>query len=265
MITLPADVLATDVSGGWDGQSVDNKTGYTNPNRETAMSWAEHQRIVCNSGSLLVSDIAILPAEVQTIFDNLKSAFSKSGSEFVVRVSKGIHQPTTNPHIQLYLQGTYKQLGVAYYKDTGEKFHLNLSAVDTAEKSDAFQWKGVQFSCLYEGMSYNWPLNAVITMKRPTIGRRNSVSAVDLQAFIRKGEEEKRAAESKAKKDIFDAAWAALITKYKPSNNAATKSFHNGDTVIHLKCSPRPFHIKYDAVAGVINKTNPTGTVLEPT
>ena len=263
MITLPTDVLAADVSGGWDGGSVDAHTGNLNPNKETAMSWAEHQRIVCNSGGLLVAEIAILHAEVQKIFDNLKSAFTASGSKYVVRVSKGIHQPFTNPHIQLYLQGTYREKGLTYYKESGKKFHLNLSAVDTAEKSDAFQWKGVQFSYMYDGMSYNWPLNAVITMKRPAIGRRNSVSAVDLQAFIRKGEEQKRAAEIQAKKEKFDTAWEALIAKYKPSNKVATKSFHNGDTVIHLKCNPRPFHIKYDPVTGVINKTNPTGGFIE--
>ena len=261
MIALPADVLATDASGGWEGQSMDSNTGNINPNKVTAMSWAEHQRIVCNSGGLLAGDIVILPDEVKKVFDNLKSAFTVTGSKFVVRVSKGIHQPTTNPHMQLYLQGTFKEKGLTYLKAGGKKFHLNLSAIDTAEKTDSFQWKGVQFSYMHDGMSYNWPVNAVITMKRPTIGRRNSVSAVDLQAFIKKGEEEKRAAEANAVQEKFDAAWKALAAKYKPSN-AATKNFYKGDTVMHLKCN-RPFHIKYDPVAGVINKTNPTGTVIE--
>jgi hypothetical protein len=117
---------------------------------------------------------------------------------------------------------------------------------------------------MYDGMSYHWPLNAVITLKRPTVGRRNSVSAVDLQAFIRKGEEDKRAAEMQVTKEKFDVAWEALIAKYKPSIKVATKSFHKGDTVMHLKCN-RPFHIKYDPIAGVINKTNPTGGFIEAT
>ena len=222
MITMPADVLATDVSGGWDGESEDTNTGRINPNNE-------------------------------------------QGSKYVVRVSKGIHQPTVNPHIQLYLQGTYRQQGQIFLKDHGKKFHLNLSAVDTAEKRDSFQWKGVQFSYKHNGMFYQWPLNAPITMKSMAVGRRNSVSSVDLQTYIGKVACDKLAAENQLKQEKFDAAWATLIEKYKPSNNKPTKNFHKGDTVIHLKANPRAFHIKYDPVTTLINKTNPSGGVIEAT
>jgi hypothetical protein len=263
MITMPADVLATDVSGGWDGESEDKNTGNVNPNKETGMSWAEHQRIVCAARNLLTTEIQLLPDEVKTVFDTLKSAFNEQGSKYVVRVSKGIHQPTVNPHIQLYLQGTYRQKGEVYLKDHGKMFHLNLSAVDTAEKSDSFQWKGVQFSYKHNGMSYQWPVNAVITKKSLAVGRRNSVSSVDLQAFINKLAHDKVVAENQLKQDKFDAAWATLIAKHKPSNNKPTKNFHKGDTVIHLKANPRAFHIKYDPDTALINKTNSTGGYLE--
>ena len=263
MITMPADVLATDVSGGWDGESEDTNTGRINPNKETGMSWAEHQRIVCAARSLLVTEIQLAPDAVKKVFESLKAAFNEQDSKYVVRVSKGIHQPTVNPHIQLYLQGTYRQQGQTFLQDHGKMFHLNLSAVDTAEKSDSFQWKGVQFSYKHNGMFYQWPVNAPITMKSMAVGRRNSVSSVDLQTYIRKLADDKVAAENQLKQDKFETAWANLIAKHKPSNNKPTKNFHKGDTVIHLKANPRPFHIKYDLVTGLINKTNSTGGYLE--
>ena len=261
---MPADVLATDVSGGWDGESEDSNTGKINPNKDTAMSWAEHQRIVCAARNLLATEIQMLPDEVKKIFDSLRSAFNDQKVSYVVRVSKGIHQPTVNPHIQLYLQGTFRQKGQTYLKDHGKKFHLNLSAVDTAEKSDAFQWTGVQFSYIHDGLTYNWPVNAVINKKSQALGRRNSVSSVDLQAFINKLAQDKVDAENKLKQGKFDTAWANLVAKYKPSNKEPTKNFHKGDTVIHLKASnARPFHIKYDPVTALINKTNATGGFIE--
>lgn len=263
MITVPADVLASGVSGGWDGESVDSNTGRLNPNKETSMTWAEHQRIVCAARSLLATDIQLVPDEVKKVFESLKSAYHKQPTEYYLKVSKGIHQPFDNPHLQLYLQGTFRQKGVTYLQDHGKKFHLNLSAVDAPEKEDAFQWQGVQFSYMYNNTSYQWPVNAPVTPKSRAVGRRNSVSAVDLQSYIRKLEEEKQAAENKARQDKFDAAWALLIAKHKPSNNKPTKNFHKGDTVIHLKAQPRPFHIKYDPGTGLISKTNATGGFVE--
>ena len=264
MITMPSDVLASDVSGGWQGQSVDRNTGKMNPNKETGMTWAEHQRIVCDSRLLLATDIQLAPEAVQKAFAKLRSAFTESPSKFRVKVSKGIHQPTVNPHIQLYVQGTFRQQGVTYLKDHGTKFHLNLSAVDTAEMSDSFQWKGVQFSYKHDNLSYQWPVNAPVTMKSRAVGRRNSVSSVDLQAFINKQKADAVEAENKLKQDKFEAAWALLIAKHKPSNNKPTKNFHKGDTVIHLKASPRAFHVKYDLTTGLINKTDSTGSrILE--
>lgn len=264
MITIPADILASDVSGGWEGESVDSNTGRLNPNKETGMSWAEHQRIVCAARSLLATDIQLVPDAVKMVFQSLKSAFHDQPTKYYLSVSKGIHQPFVNPHMQVYLQGTYKQQGQTYLQDHGKKFHLNLSAVDTAEKDDSFQWKGVQFSYVHEGLTYHWPVNAPVTVKSNAVGRRNSVSSVDLQAYVKKIEDDKRAAENQLKQDKFADAWDQLVAKYKPSNNKATKNFHKGDTVIHLKANPRAFHIQYDPGTGLINKTNASGIVTGP-
>lgn len=148
------------------------------------MDWAEHQRIVFAARGLLpVGDIpfTVKPNKAgREAFARLQSAYQETGSRSVLKVSKGIHQPTVNPHLQLRLETTFGKGAEA--QTAVNVFHLDVSAVDTPEMEDRFQWKGVQFSCVVGKNTYAWPENATsIIVKRE---RRNSVSSVDLNAHI---------------------------------------------------------------------------------
>jgi hypothetical protein len=182
MITMPEHVQSTGESGGWDGTSVDPNTNRVNPNKETAMDWAEHQRIVCSARGLLAGEIEISPSDVKKAFKELKSAYSDADSRSVVKVSKGIHQPSVNPHIQLRMVSTFRNGGVT--TESVKQFHLDLSAVDTPHLADAFQWTGVQFSYVHGNQTYKWPPNATPIIRKRE--RRNSVSSVDLNAHIQR-------------------------------------------------------------------------------
>jgi hypothetical protein len=195
MITLPEDVLSTDASGGWDGVSVDSNTGFENPNKETSMDWAEHQRIVCEARKLLAGNIEISPSAVKKAFKELQSAYNDSNSRSVVKVSKGIHQPATNPHLQLRVVTTFRNQGETQEKLA--KFHLDVSAVDTKELDGSFQWVGVQFSFKEGARYYKWPANASPVIKKSA--RRNSISFAKLDEHIQEVAAAAAAAEEKAK------------------------------------------------------------------
>jgi hypothetical protein len=185
--------------GSWDGTS-DHPvvSGRTVPNKETSMNWAEHQGIVLNANKLLAGEV---PEE----FADLKRAYygelgvSDTGSRWSVKifVSKGIHQPETNPHMQLETEA--QLLTRQYPNDRNSrlvpkadtppriwKYHLDLSAVDCKDKADSFQWVGVQFSRQVGSTIHVWPRTAVVVMKSPatTRGRRNSISSADLAAHV---------------------------------------------------------------------------------
>jgi len=185
--------------GSWDGTSAHPVVaGRTVPNKETSMSWAEHQGIVLNASKLLIGAV---PEE----FEDLKHAYhgehsvSGTGSRSSVKiyVSKGIHQPETNPHIQLETEAqllTHQFPGDKKSKLVPKtdappriwKYHLDVSAVDCKNKADSFQWVGVQFSRQVGSTIHVWPKTALVVMKSPatTVGRRNSISSADLAAHV---------------------------------------------------------------------------------
>lgn len=180
MITRPDDVLSTDECGGWDGRSVDPQTDLEHPNKETAMDWSEHQRIVCEARKLLAGQIEIAPRAVKEAFRELQAAYNDADSRSVVKVSKGIHQPTVNPHLQLRMVTTFRNGQVV--NEVVRKFHLDVSAIDTPEMADRFKWTGVQFSFVHNNQTYKWPLAAnPVIVKRE---RRKSVSTTDLAAHV---------------------------------------------------------------------------------
>lgn len=146
------------------------------------MDWAEHQRIVCSARGLLAGSIETAPADVKKAFKELQSAYNDANSRSVVKVSKGIHQPAVNPHIQLRMVSTFRNAGVV--TESVKQFHLDVSAVDTPHMADAFQWTGVQFSYVHNNQTYKWPQNATPIIKKRE--RRNSVSSVDLNAHIQR-------------------------------------------------------------------------------
>ena len=272
MISMPEDVLSTGESGGWDGWSVDSATGYDNPNKETKMDWAEHQRIVFNARSLLAGPIETTPSDVKKAFRELQSAYTDAASRSVVKVSKGIHQPFDKPHLQLRMVTTFTDKGVVT-AEVVRKFHLYVNAINTLQKADAFEWKGVQFSLEHNGKYYYWPLSSPIIVKQRGAGRRNSVSSVDLEAHVAAVAEAKRQAERiaaeearAAKAQSFEAAWEEFLTGHRLQNDQKYKTapakFKAGSTVMSVKGGTLRggIHVKYDPVTIEIYQTDPTGT-----
>jgi hypothetical protein len=176
MITLPSDILQ---GAGWDGKStVSTSSGDKEyDNLESAMDFAEHQRIVVAARSLLVnysnlgsgwgeSDDA---KAAKAAFTDLKACYESSTSPHALYITKGIHQRATNAHIQLVLSvpGSGKR----------RTFHLNVTA--TLENVDRgvshknkFVWGAAQFSWSSETTNYAWPKAAT----RVTRARGQSIS-----------------------------------------------------------------------------------------
>lgn len=227
MITRPEDVLATGESGGWDGRSIDPNTNREHDNKETAMDWAEHQRIVCDARKLLAGPIEISPADVKKAFRELQSAYNDSTSRSVVKVSKGIHQPTVNPHLQLRMVTTFGKGAGA--QEVVRKFHLDVSAVDTAEMSDRFRWTGVQFSYVHSNdQTYKWPVAAnPVIVKRE---RRKSVSSVELSAHLQALEEERQREAARLASEAEDRKLRGWMELYGIAANNLSK-FRRGLSV----------------------------------
>lgn len=207
MITMPEHVLATDAFGGWDGRSVDPNTNKEHPNKETGMDWAEHQRIVCAARGLLASEIETAPSTVKQAFKELQSAYNTADSRSVVRVSKGIHQPEDNPHIQLRVVTKFGQ-----GQEAVRKFHLDVSAQDTPLKDEAFQWAGVRFSFKHVNNRYYWPLAASPIVRKDA--RRKSISSVDLEAHVILMAEIAAEAKLEEEKKALDERLKAWMLKY---------------------------------------------------
>lgn len=195
----------------WNGRSPHPHTvGQTVPNLESAMDWAEHQTIVVKALALLAGDA------VPELFKPLKSAYEDTvveGRKTKIYVSKGIHQPETNPHLQLETESkpiNPKATGAAYIR----RFHLVVSAVPTGQMDGRFKWTGVQFSCSDDAnMVHEYPVGVVPQMKAPatTRGRRNSVSTADLSAHIKVLE---AAAALLAAEEAFDTLCVAFETTH---------------------------------------------------
>ncbi len=226
MITQPTDVLESKGEGfTWDG------TDGPYQNKETAMDWAEHQRIVCEARSLVQGD-APGTGVPKKVFKQLKSAYNDLSSRSIVRVSKGIHQPTVDPHLQLRVTTDFGA------EVSSHKFHLNVSAVPVADPGglggERFQWKGVQFAFEHtDNQIYKWPAVATISKKGSNRARRLSISSVDLQAHIdeqlRLADQLKRDAAAAAAKDAFDTALAAFIKVNGGKSGKVTHTSPKGD------------------------------------
>ncbi len=225
MITQPSDVLESEGEGfDWDG--FDGEYA----NKDTGMDWAEHQRIVCEARSLVHGD-APGTGICKKVFKQLKSAYSDASSRSIVRVSKGIHQPTVDPHLQLRLTTDFGA------ETSSHKFHLNVSAIPVPDPGglggERFQWRAVQFSFVHEGQTYKWPAVATINKKGSNRARRLSISSADLQAHIdeqlRLAEQAKRAAAAEAAKDSFDTALAAFVKANGGKSGKITHTSAKGD------------------------------------
>lgn len=178
MITLPSDILQ---AAGWDGKSTVStpKGDKEYDNLESAMDFAEHQRVVLSAASLLASysnaasgwNVPPDPEDqaAQAAFTDLKACYEETTSPHALYITKGIHQRDTNAHIQLILSvpGSGKW----------RTFHLNVTAtlenVDRgATLKNKFVWGPAQFSWSSENHNYFWPKVAA----RTTRPRGNSIS-----------------------------------------------------------------------------------------
>ena len=170
----------------WDGTSPHPHNARQRvANLDSKMPWAEHQRIVAEGMALLAADA------VPEIFQYLRAAFHGAlceGRTTIVYVSKGIHQPETNPHMQLETESKLEgaRPGAAPFI---RRYHMVVSAVPSEKMDDRFQWKGVQFTCTDDDdMVHSFPAGIVPLMKSPaaTRGRRNSVTTADLEEHVRR-------------------------------------------------------------------------------
>lgn len=187
----------------WDGNSVDPKTGKSNPNKTTAMDWDEHVTILTNARGLVASSAA------PTAFDDLRLAYGHAEtmpSGVKIIVLKGIHQPQTNPHMKIQTCVPVSGSAPRY-----EKYHLNVSAKPApADKGldDKFTWVGVQFTHGDHGQN-QYPVGAPITMKEPAtvLTRRNSISSKDFASHLAQIQaEEAAAAKAQALLEQFEVA-----------------------------------------------------------
>ncbi len=172
MITLPGDIQQGD---SWDG-----RTGFDS-HLESNMDFEEHQRIAFNALTLLGGDLAVADNAAGQKLMQLKEAYENGGPGDVLYISKGIHQPNTNPHMQLRLKR-----GKAWYT-----FHLNVSVsdVDIAGLPQSyFHWVGVQFtaeeSTVFGTERACWPLVASHDTKYRHARRRWSIAPKNVQATI---------------------------------------------------------------------------------
>lgn len=216
MIIKPDDIKTSSASGGWDGNSENESTGITNPNLESSMSWAEHQRIVFEARSLLpVGDIPFTTPpnrDGRDAFKDLQSAYQDSRSRSELKVSKGIHQPFTNPHLQLVLLTSFGS-GATLQTKTNT-FHLDVSAIDSPDLPDRFQWKGVQFSVVVGANTYSWPESVTRQLKQRSATRRNSISASDLDKHFQAIADAKARAEAAALALVEDTRLRAFAASH---------------------------------------------------
>jgi hypothetical protein len=115
----------------------------------------------------------------------LKDAYDRNWDSDFLYIMKGIHQPTSNPHMQLKLE----------FEDSLDNkkhkylYHLDVSASEDGIKglsADYFHWVGVQFSATKdkdnEVVAY-WPKDNVKLTKKDS-RRRMSIAPINVQGKI---------------------------------------------------------------------------------
>jgi hypothetical protein len=166
-------------------------------NKESDMDFAEHRRIVYDALCRLLPG---MPKTHKTFAQGklveLADAYNMNDEDDVLYISKGIHQPGSNPHMQLKLKRI---------QDGKEKWyggvHLNVSAVDPGKDVPSslsnrekkrlndegyFHWVGVQFTADADGSPRAfWPKgDPARDMKNQATRRRMSIAPKDLQDKI---------------------------------------------------------------------------------
>lgn len=223
MITLP-QITAGD---NWQGTSEDpNQLGVEVPNLESSMNLEEHRRIVLEAKSLFAGN-AQFPAQGGDAWESLRQlrTIFTTTSDKVVRISKGIHQPGVDPHLQLSAAVTLGN------ETRNVQFHLNLTAEDRDFDKTGdmrFTWKAVQFTAVSGKVLAAWPANVARRVKEKNI-RRLSISPAEWQKVKDAMEQAKLNAIEKKKKQAgkdevtaFTKAWSS----FKPKNLSTLKALN---------------------------------------
>lgn len=253
MITKPEDVKQADkgvVGFDWDGESPHPiNDDETVPNLESSMDWAEHQRIVFDAMKLMTTwTTAAHAGKGKDAFKALKDCYDGSNKDrSVLYVSKGIHQPEVNPHMQLRVVSTFFQDGEK--RETSYTFHLDVTATEVKGVKgldDSFQWEGVRFSYKVLNNWYGWPvLPAPPKGKRSTPSRRNSISAVSLKEHI---DEQNRLEKERLRKEAADNLEEAIQIELERLEKEDSVKLRM------LKNEPSPKFWKGTTKAYVVNK-----------
>jgi hypothetical protein len=186
MITLPGDIQQ---DPDWDG-----KTGF-DKHRDSEMDFGEHQRIAFNALQLLEGNLAVADNAAGKKLEKLKEAYEASKPDDVLYISKGIHQPDTNPHMQLKL----KRGKASWYT-----FHLNVSVSDVdipGLPEKYFHWVGTQFAAVDGTQTACWPLVAAHDTKYQHARRRWSIAPKDVKGTIENIARAARLAKGKADRE----------------------------------------------------------------
>lgn len=252
MITLPRHVNQVTGPDGWDGRS--QLHGRSIAHKETEMDWAEHQRIVCEARSLMVRRPDLGSDDerarfVTAAFFELHRAYNENGIDLYV--SKGIHQPTTNPHLQVM---TRDPRG----RSRSYTFHLVVTAVDLEHVPGRFQWVGTKFTVVDARHTYSWPLN----VGNPDVkARRQSMSAVQLKRHVdavnalRAAQQQAAQAVSAAQTEVqFNKAKAQFKADHKELTldfgKTNPKNVQSGKAAILARGRGAPLPVKYNPTAG---------------
>jgi hypothetical protein len=190
VITCAGDIVQ---DTAWNG-----KTGL-DEHLESSMDFEEHQRIAFDTLQLLAGNLAVADNAAGQKLKELKDAYEAGDPDDVLYITKGIHQPATNPHMQLKLKR-----GNSSYN----KFHLNVSVSSNLIQGlpeKYFHWVGVQFTADADTVPHGkvhacWPLNPVWDMKNRHSRRRLSIAPEDIQDTINAIALEKQKAEAEAKR-----------------------------------------------------------------
>jgi len=210
VISLPSEIQK---GATWDG-----KTGF-DPHLESTMDFDEHQRIAFAALQLLAGDLAVADNAAGAKLEALKAAYEGGSADDVLYISKGIHQPRTNPHMQLQLK---RGAHVSY------TYHLNVSTTDSGVvglPESYFHWVGVQFTAeaqsVHGTLNACWPLVAARDMKGVHNRRRLSIAPENVQGKIEAIAQ--AAKEEQERADRVEQARLAESDKAKARNVLAAK------------------------------------------
>jgi hypothetical protein len=218
VITLP-----TDIEKGSDWNS---RTGL-DKHLESSMDFEEHQRIAFDALKLLAGDLAVADNIAGERLKQLKKAYEGGNPGDVLYISKGIHQPETNPHMQLRLKRD----------NSWYTFHLNVSVSDVdipGLPQKYFHWVGVQFSAeasttIHGTVSACWPMVAARDTKWRHPRRKMSIAPKDVQGTIEAIARATREAQEKANR--IEQARSAESTKAKTRDAIAKQLNSNNWTI----------------------------------